>query len=112
MTSLRTEPPRLSFRRAPGPRVPSAPADQPFWSAAAVSSGGVATLEGDKRGGAWSAVAMPTSGDAGPSLRTDVGLRFTFLLPLGAALFASGVGCAGASVLLTRSSAGPAGGAF
>lgn len=98
MTALRTDPPGLTFHREPGPGTPAAPADQPFWEAAAVSSGGVATLEWDKRGGTWSAVAMPTDGSEGLSLQADVGLRFAFLLPLGTVLLATGAGCAIASL--------------
>lgn len=96
MASLDAEPPGMTFRRVPGGRAPAPPADQP-WSAATLSRDGTATLEWDKRPGAWSAVAMPADGSAGLSLRADVGLRFP-LLPLGAVLVAAGLLCAAASL--------------
>lgn len=102
LASLDADPPGASFRTVEGRLAPPAPADQRFWSASALSSGGVATLERDKRSGAWSAVAMSADGSPGLVVRADVGLRFAFLLPVGAALLAGGLACSGASVLVHR----------
>lgn len=85
MESYQENPLRVDFRRSLGSEVPGPPADQAFWVASAVGTGGT-SLEWDKRGGAWTAVAMNADGRPGVEATVDLGLRIGFLLPTGLAL--------------------------
>jgi hypothetical protein len=100
MTSFKLDPFVARFDRVPGRAAPP-PAAQPFWVATA-SGPGTQTLLWDKTRGAWSAVVMNADGRPGVDVRSDVGLRFGFLLPLGSALLAAGVLLAAGPSLLSR----------
>lgn len=78
----------VHYTRTPGgPALP--PADQPFWIATATGPG-TQTLLWNKERGAWSVVAMNADGTLGVTVRSDIGLRFGFLLPAGVTLLATG----------------------
>lgn len=90
MMAYTTGPLEVSFDHLPGTQVPTDPPALTFWVA---SSSGVGPLDlrWDKSQGAFSAVAMNLDGSPGVGVTADVGLRFGFLLPLGAGLLAGGV---------------------
>lgn len=90
MSSYEVDPLRVSYGRSPGSGRPSPPTAQHFWVASTVGSG-TQDLQWDKRGGAWTAVAMRADGHPGVDITADVGLRFAFLLPLGATTLAIGL---------------------
>lgn len=63
---------------------------------------GPQSLEWDKRGGAWTAVAMNAYGRPGVNITADLGLRFGFLSPVGIGLLAGGLLVAAATLAIHR----------
>lgn len=87
MASYSTGPLRVAYARSAGSGRPTPPTAQSFWVAAA-SGTGAQSLQWNKAGGAWTAVAMNADGSPGIAVSADIGLRFGFLLPLGLGLIA------------------------
>jgi len=88
MVGFALSPFSVRFDSTPGSAA-LAPGAQTFWVARATGLG-MRSLLWDKEPGAWSAVAMNADGSPGVAVRADVGLRFAFLLPAGAALLTAG----------------------
>lgn len=104
MVGFELDPFTVRYARSAGSTA-SPPADQRFWVATA-SGPGTQTLLWDKAYGPWSAVVMNADGSPGVRARADVGLRFGFLVPGGAALLGpSGVLLAGVLVRTRRRAA-------
>jgi hypothetical protein len=89
MASYEVNPFEVTYRRSSGGGRPAPPEAQHFWVASTTGTGG-RSLEWDKRGGAWTAVAMNADGRPGINVTADLGLRFGFLFPLGIGLLACG----------------------
>ena len=96
MVGFELDPFTVRYARSSGTTA-SPPAEQRFWVATA-SGPGTQTLLWHKARGPWSAVVMNADGSAGVRARADVGLRFGFLLPGGAALLGGGALLAGVLV--------------
>ncbi len=88
-TGATSNPFHASFDRVPGAETVTAPGAQPFWVAQS-TGGSDTTLEWDKTAGPWSLIVANADGRPGLDVRADLGLRFGFLAPLGAALLATG----------------------
>jgi len=101
MASYGVNPFEVTYRRSSGRGRPAQAEAQHFWVASTTGTGG-RSLEWDKRGGAWTAVAMNADGHPGIDLTADLGLRFGFLLPLGIGLLAGGVLLAAATTTVGR----------
>ena len=89
MVGFDLDPFSVHYARRAGPSA-TPPAGQDFWVATA-SGSGTQELIWDKSRGPWSAVVMNADGSPGVDLRADVGLRFGFLVPGGAALLGAGL---------------------
>jgi hypothetical protein len=101
------DPFHATFARIPGVLTAAAPAAQPVW--VAQSSGGAdTTLEWDKTAGPWSLIVANADGSPGLDVHADLGLRFGFLIPLGAGLLALGGLLLALTILRTRPALGPA----
>ena len=98
MVRFRLDPFEVRYARTAGAVAPP-PGGQDFWVATA-SGAGTQELLWDKARGPWSAVVMNADGSRGVDVSADVGLRFGFLLPLGAMLLGAGLLLAGALLLL------------
>ncbi len=83
-TGATCNPFHASFDHVPGAETVTAPGAQPFWVAQS-TGGSDTTLEWDKTAGPWSLIVANADGRPGLDVRADLGLRFGFLAPLGAA---------------------------
>jgi hypothetical protein len=84
-----SDPFEASYLREPGERLPSAPAEQSFWSASAQGRG-TQMLDWRLEDGAWSIVVMNADGSPGVAADVSAGAKLSFLDELGWS--ATGVG--------------------